>query len=263
LYEPIDALGNQRELLRLNDDERAYNNAHSTGDQTEWYLMPGPVIADPERDRDLIVYTKVFEVPDGQEKRAGFSLAVWQHPDSAVVRPIVSPESEEPTLLFGGDDPHLVAGALVDGGFLYLYSADFVSCTVARAPMADVLDRTAWHFYAGDGKWTKDATLAAAVLPGMVADISLHWNEHLEKYVAVNGGWGRVGIYLRTADRPEGPWSKSRQIVEGLPPTTGGNHGLVAHPEFSRDGGRIVYMTYNHPTGGWQSEIRLVEVTFR
>ena len=263
LYEPTDARGSQRELLRLNDDERAYNDAHSANDQMEWYLMPGPVVSDPDRGRVLIVYSKILEVAYKQHKRAGFSLAVWEHPDSAVVRPIVSPESEEPTLLFQGDDLHLDAGALVDGGFLYLYSASYVSCTVARAPMAGILDRDAWRFFGKDGSWVRDGKLAAGVLCGAVAIVSVHWNEHLQKYVAVHGKPGSEGIHIRTADRPEGPWSPRRQIYAGQPTEKFVNGGLIAHPEFSRDGGRIEYMTYRHPMDLFRNEIRLVEVTFR
>ncbi|UCG50418.1 MAG: DUF4185 domain-containing protein, partial [Candidatus Latescibacterota bacterium] len=262
-YPATDSLGGQRELLRLTADERAYNDVHSAVDQMAWRLVPKAVIGDPDRQRALIVYEKILEGPDRKHERAGCSLAVWEHPDSAVVRPLVRPESEEPTLLFQGDDPQLDAGALVDGGFLYLYSANFTSCAVARAPLADVLNRDAWRFYAKDGKWAKDATLAAAVLPGTVAIVSVHWNEHLDKYLAVHGNFGKRGIHVRTADRPEGPWSPPRQILEGLPTEKWANHGLVAHPEFARDGGRIEYMTYNHPTGPWKREIRLVEVTFK
>jgi hypothetical protein len=263
LYEPTDALGGQRELLRLNAHERAYNDAHRAVDQSEWYLRPGPVIADPERDRTLIVYGKFLDVPDGQGKIAGFSLAVWEHPDSAAVRPIVSPESDEPTLLFQGDDPHLDAGALVDGGFLYIYAADYVSCAVARAPLADALDRDAWRFYAKDGKWAKETTRAAGVLSGAIPIVSVHWNEHLKKYLAVPGHPNRSGIHVRTADRPEGPWSPPRQIFEGRPSDQRGIEGLIAHPEFSRDGGRIEYITYCRPIEGFHCEVRLVEVTFK
>jgi hypothetical protein len=263
LYEPPYPVGGRRELLSLNDDEKAYNEEHRTIDQTEWYLTPGPVIADPDRGRALIVYGKFLEVPDGRDKRAGFSLAVWEHPDSAVVRPIVSPESEEPTLLFREVDPHLDAGALVDGGFLYIYAADYVSCAVARASMGDVFDPDAWRFYAGDGEWTMDATRAVGVLPGAIPIVSVHRNEHLKKYLAVYGLPGRPRIHVRTADRPEGPWSPPRQIFEGPPGHYGGDGGLIARPEFSREGGRIEYMTYCRPIGGFEGELRLIEVTFR
>ena len=68
---------------------------------------------------------------------------------------------------------------------------------------------------------------------------------------------------IRTADRPEGPWSSDELIIQGLPSKIGANNGLLAHPEFARENGRIQYMTYAHPTGAWKGEIRLVEVTFR
>ena len=68
---------------------------------------------------------------------------------------------------------------------------------------------------------------------------------------------------IHTADRPEGPWLSDELIIKGLPARFGANRGLLAHPEFARDNGRIQYMTYASPTGVWKSEIRLLEVTFR
>ena len=263
LFDHPHAVGNQCELLRLNADERAYNDAHRTIDHAQWYLVSGGVIADPDRDRALVLYGKFLDAPETNRRVAGFSLAVLEHPDSTAVRPTVSPESEEPTLLFQGGDLHLDAGALMDGGYLYLYSATYVSSAVARAPMADALDRDAWRFYTRDGTWSKDPRDAAGVMSGQKPIVSVHWNEYLQKYLAVHGNPRRSGIHIRTADRPEGPWSSPRQIFAGLPTKEWPNHGLVAHPEFSRDGGRIEYMTYNHPTGPFQREVRLVEVTFR
>ena len=167
-------------------------------------------------------------------------------------------------MLFQGDEMWLGGGVLVDDGFLYLYENHYVGSRVARAPLADALERSAWRFYAGDGHWTTDresATNLAVVTTGVS---SVHWNEYLEKYLAVHGQPGPGGgIAIQTADRPEGPWSSSRVILEGEYTEEGRNLGLLAHPEFAREGGRIQYATYAYPLGLWAREIRLVEITFK
>jgi hypothetical protein len=213
------------------------------------------------------VYTKVRDVEGSKphRDRVGYSLAVWAHPDSAVVRPIVRPEAQYPTLLFEGE-PDFGAGAVVDGDFLYLYAsgcAGWLDCgsVVARVRLSEALDPSAWGFFAGDGNWTRDLKLAVRVVNG-ATDFSVHWNQHLGKYVAVYTPtpFG-TGASIRTADRPEGPWSSARQILEGIGRVH--DHHARAHPVFARDGGRVEYISLQRPIGGWQNETRLVEITFK
>ena len=198
----------------------------------------------------------------------GYSLAVWEHPDSAAARPTLRPETQYPTLLFQGDEPGFGTGAVEDGGFLYLYatSCQGLDCSsiVARAPLADALDRSAWRFYAGDGSWAADWSSAERVLSG-ANGMSIHWNEYLGRFLAVHtlSPFGS-GIAIQTADRPEGPWSKRREIYKGLSPWGGGrNYGAIAHAGFARESGRIEYITYSHPSAFLHDDLRLIEITFK
>ena len=71
-------------------------------------------------------------------------------------------------------------------------------------------------------------------------------------------------IILRTADRPDGPWSDIAQ-VEGFAPPTGfpWTGPAVAHAELARERGRVETLTYVRNSGNFQSEMRVVEVEFR
>jgi serine/threonine protein kinase/tetratricopeptide (TPR) repeat protein len=282
LQEPGHGFDGRRELLPLTPDEKSFNDDHfedpehtsdlGTAVPTEqWAVFPGPVIADPDRGRALVVYTKVHAIVySGGRQTVGHSLAAWEHPDSAVVRPILRPETEYPTMLFQGDEPALGTGALVDGDFLYLYAhvpGGWDShCIVARAPLAEALDRNAWRFFAGDDNWKTDWKSAIRVLDG-AATLTVHWNDYLGKYLAVStpSPFGNV-IVIHTADRPEGPWSSGRLIYSGWLPNGehARSHGAVAHPEFAREDGRIQYITFYRPTGNWfGGELRLLEVTLK
>ena len=265
LHEPPYVPDGSRALLPLTPDEKAFNDAQRTSETSrKWILAPGPVIADPDRDRALVVYTKSLKVPGRFDEYAGRSLAVWEHPDSSVVRPILRRDTKYPTLLCQGDELRLGTGAVVEDGFLYLYDAEGVSCEVARAPLAEALDRSAWRFYAGNERWITDGDSAVNISDGGTCGmLSVHWNDYLGKYLAVHCRPGDEGVFFQTADRPEGPWSPSRRILKGVPTDHGGNQGLIAHPEFSRAGGRIEYITYSRPTATFKSEIRLVEITFK
>ncbi len=109
-------------------------------------------------------------------------------------------------MLFSADEPAWGSGALAVGEDLYAYACGCGNsgcpCLVARVPLVDALDRKAWRFYSGSGRWTADWREAEPVLDG-APELTVHWNEHLGKYLAVHGvhrGWA---ISLRTADRPE------------------------------------------------------------
>lgn len=99
-------------------------------------------------------------------------------------------------------------------------------------------------------------------------ELTVHWNDYLRRYLAIHSPRRERTIALRTAERPQGPWSEPRLYVVGVPWTAGldpqPNQPALGHPEFSREGGRIEYITYQRTTGPfWTNETRLVEITFR
>lgn len=51
-------------------------------------------------------------------------------------------------------------------------------------------------------------------------------------------------------------------LVARLPAIDGWNYALIAHPEFSRDDGRVGVLSYTRPAGFLVQETRLVEVRF-
>jgi len=256
-----------KKLLPFTAEEASFNEARAKNDEKGWALLPASIVLDKDRNRALIVYTKGLS--DEGYKSRGVSVAVWAHPDSEVVRPIVRPGTGFPTLLFQGDGPGQCAGAMVKEGFLYLYSsrpekADFgAATTVARAPLGSALDRAAWRFYAAGadgaevGAWVENWEEASEIMSGGY-EMSIHWNAYLKKYLAVYTPPLSHEVHIRTADRPEGPWSEKRIIYQ--------DHALdraLAHPEFSRDGGRTEYVSYRRGYGFFEVETRLLEVTFR
>jgi hypothetical protein len=94
--------------------------------------------------------------------------------------------------------------------------------------------------------------------------LSVHWNEHLRRYLAVYSTPLINTIEIRTALRPEGPWSASRVVFKGKAPSTETwDYCGMAHAELARESGRIEYVTYCRETGFLRSEIRLVEMTLR
>jgi hypothetical protein len=138
-----------------------------------------------------------------------------------------------------------------------------IRCRLARVPPDRALDRAEWRFYTGSS-WSADWRAAKPVLDGACRQMSVTWNDYLGKYVAVNTRILSSKLSIRTADRPEGPWSEAI-IVEGLAPPTGFawiTPGFV-HPELERDGGRVQVITYARSIGIAGLEMRAVEIEFR
>lgn len=276
LDQPKDA-GVPIEALPLTKEEAAFNAAHSGKDCVEpcgvgWFLAPGPVVADADRDRLLVFYRRMLRSGSGwdqKDERTGASLAVWTPGSPVLERPSVRPGTESPTILFGPDEPAWGSAAIVVGDQLYVYACEKpqnldVSCRLGRVPLDAALDRSAWTFFAAGGRWSSDWRDAKPVLRGDIQRgfLSVHWNDFLGKFMAICSKEIDARILVRFADRPEGPWSPPEIEVDTLRSGPGWfwtNWG-TGHPELSRDGGRTEYMTYWRAWGN--REIRLMEVRF-
>jgi hypothetical protein len=125
----------------------------------------------------------------------------------------------EPLLLFGPDEPNFLRAVLVEEDSrrrAYLYAVDNrhgcgVDILVARVEMAAFLDRGAYQFWSGNG-WSDSLADAVPVLRQIVGGLgSVTWNDHLQRYLSafndICSGGGSLA--LRTAPRPEGPWSEA------------------------------------------------------
>jgi hypothetical protein len=157
---------------------------------------------------------------------------------------------------------------VVVGDWLYAYACEQrnprleVPCLLARVPLDRALDRSGWRFYAR-GAWSSDWRAATSVFEGDSL-MSVAWNGYLGKYVAVGTRIISSLIFVRTADRPEGPWSQE-VIVEGIP-SVGvfpWINSAVAHAELARDGGRVELLTYRRSFVMAGGEMRAVEIEFR
>lgn len=96
----------------------------------------------------------------------------------------------------------------------------------ATPPAAGVLDPEAYEYWNGSA-WVSDVGAAERVLPAPASEISTMYNEYLGKYTAMYSQ-GYDSVVLRTADRPEGPWSSATTLVDYsvLP----GVYGAFMHP---------------------------------
>jgi hypothetical protein len=270
-----DAAGAPAMLLSYTAAEQAFNTAHQGNPCQQqpcgarWALWPGPVVADTARNRALVFYQLVMAQPGNFNFGAvGYSVAIWQNFADQPQRPTINPTADHPDLLFGQNDPNFGVAAFADGDTLYAYACNGsnpgVPCVLGRVALENVLDRTAWTFYAGSGSWSGNVSNAVTVM-NAAPIMSVSWNDYLQNYVVVYNSPFSQHVRMRTAPKPEGPWSQEVTAFDALAPGNGGNsvHDAQAHPEFNGNGGQTMYVTYSHSTGAFTSELRLVSVELK
>jgi hypothetical protein len=269
---PEDSAGAPAMLLSYTASEQAFNAAHQGNPCQQqpcgarWALWPGPVVADTARNRALIFYQVVMAQPGNFNFAAvGYSVAIWQNFADQPQRPTINPTAEHPDLLFGQSDPDFGSAAFATGDTLYAYACNGnilgAPCVLGQVALENVLNVSAWTFYAGNGNWSGNVADAVTVM-NAAPIMNVSWNDYLQCYVAVYNAPFSQDVMIRTSPKPEGPWSQEVIAFEALAPTSGGSsvHDALAHPEFNGNDGQIMYVTYSHSTGAFTSDLQLVSV---
>ena len=155
---------------------------------------------------------------------------------------------------------------LLVGRRVYAYSCERTegiasACKVARAVLGRVAESDGWRYWNG-ARWSQRPKRATFVLSGPLGGLSVSWNAHLGRYLAVYNVPLSNRVAMRTAQSPTGPWSAPTTLFTGLDAPAGTfDYAGMEHPELAAERGRVITVTYYHPLGTWQGEIRRVEVT--
>lgn len=126
----------------------------------------------------------------------------------------------------------------------------FGGVSLARVPAAQVEDPGAWQYFAGlrkggsgtDGRprWAADPAEAALVLDDTVGELSVVWNDHLDRWIMTYLAEGR-GVVLREGLSPWGPWGEPIELVGAT--EVPGPYAPYMLPRYTQDGGRTIYFT--------------------
>ncbi|CAN5571373.1 hypothetical protein BH18ACT1_BH18ACT1_12950 [soil metagenome] len=264
LTEPLDACGAPSTFLRFQGDE-AY-----VGPCRRNALWPGSVVPDGGAGTGAVYVTRASfaqcgPYPDGY------------HGVEAVTVRSGETEGTRRPVLFGPQEPEF-AQANVLNGYVYVYAElqpeQFVrKYKLARVPIGDgaLYDRSAYTFYAGTDAngasiWSSFVDDAVALALGGVdgqanagvAGVTVSWNPHLQKFLMVYAEFLGQNLVLRTADRPEGPWS-TPSYLDVVDETSGSNfvYNGREHPSYTSVDGSSLALTY-HSDG-----IRAVRVVLK
>jgi len=177
------------------------------------------------------------------------------------------------SILWREDEPHFATAVLSGSGdgWLYLYGARQDEAGNQAAYIArtrpESVDCPETYEYLASAKPTWDASCASAipVFQDMPNELSVSFNKHLGRFLAVHSLGLSGDIVARASPSPWGPWSAPhvlwsvrtvRQRPLPYPPLV---YAGKEHPELSREDGKTVYITYVEFEEYFP---HLVEVTF-
>jgi hypothetical protein len=135
--------------------------------------------------------------------------------------------------LFSGDDPKFSLGAYQGGKYVKVFACERVAgatesdlptfpCFEARVPLAQVGERAAYEVRTAAvddaGAWSKDFAKAAPVLYGHETDLSVSWNAHLGRALAVHSAFFSNKVVFHTAPSTDGPWTFAGELELPAPP---------------------------------------------
>lgn len=269
--EPLDGAGAPAYLMAPTEEEAAFNDAHwDDGDCEEpcgarYAIWPGSPVWDEARQRALLFYGLIYAEPGALNfEGLGESIAIWEDPDAAPVRPEIGRIDGHPDLMWGPDEGELGNGSAIEDDMLYTFSCPQKGlgrpCALARAPLGEVQDPDAWRWWSGKG-WSRSMKDAGKLFEGAPI-MSVSYNSYLQSWLVIYSPPLSRDIQARTSPELTGPWSKESCIyrVSGEDAPYDATH----HEELSQEDGRVEYVTWSRSTGeGWfGAEFALLRVEF-
>lgn len=246
---PVDALGAPRYFVELSADELAWNELHAAEDCPEapcsvrWALWPSNPLYDEARGRAWILYGLYND-----ELPSGIGIASWAGLDQPVVRHTIG--EGDSWLLFPAPELEWANAPLVHDDWLYAFGCQLRGlarpCMLARAPLEDPSDRSAWRFFDGD-VWVADASEADELFDGApIMEVS--WNDALERWLLVYSKPFDHDVVARTAEHLVGPWSREEVLFRAPGDAP---YDAVHHADLEEQDGLVQYVTYSQHTSGW------------
>ncbi len=235
-----------KQLITLEEDEDHNRDRiwclHGVAIKEKIYLywMKIRMLEEGEPPANFVVIGSGLAVGDVKEwnfKRIyknGTSI-LWDETDPGFASAVCYPEGSEYVYLYGTKNDK--------SGEHHLHLAR------VKPDEIEMIDNYRYYISDEDG-WTDDVKKSKPVFEGMPNELSVDYNEYIGGYLSVHSLDLTGKIVARTSPTPWGPWSKPVEIWKIIPTTKieGPKLELLyagkAHPFFSKDNGKTIYLTY-------------------
>lgn len=168
--------------------------------------------------------------------------------------------------------PVAPAQAIEYGDWIYLYEIvirnEKGAVALARVKTAEIASPDAYEFYSlPEKRFVSDKAAESTIVPA-AGQVSVAFNAYCDGWLMAtsNSGLNPQDILLYLAPAPEGPWQPIGKIA--VPETRLGKrvqlvYSASLHPEFFRDGGKTIALTFSVylGDGNFDANPELVEAT--
>jgi hypothetical protein len=286
----LDSQGMPTEYMPFTAAETAFNAAHGnqSGCSTStdslcgqsYAIWPGPVVPVPDSTTGEVYHFYILLQRGGSISGWNtLGIGIADEQNGVITRPVLTPGTANPTLLWQGTEILFGSGGIVQGGILYMTGCGnnaedfgYPMCYMGKVPIANAMNLSAWTYYnSSTQQWVADqtqATQAPSLFVGGAAGNSLFFNPALNEYMVVYSQAYDNSVMFRVAPAPWGPWSDEQNLFTGLATigsSTTFDYAGLAHPEFQDQNGLVQYVTYvqdDSNLGFNGQNIQLVRVTF-
>jgi len=149
---------------------------------------------------------------------------------------------------FSGDSRFAQVALAKKDGFVFMIgtpSGRLGSPYLVRIKEADFPKLDEFEYW-GNGAWQRgDESLAEPIFPAPVGEISLVHHPGFKKWIALYMDHHKVAVVMRTADRPEGPWSEQTVLAQNR--DYPGLYGSFIHPASLKGNTLYFSMSLWHP----------------
>jgi hypothetical protein len=273
----VDSSGLPTQFIPFTAQEATFNSEHAGSHGScqvkpcgeGLAIWPGPIVYVPTAKQVLIPFVEIIRggpVNGFQSVGGGIAVGTVTPTGFDMTRPVQS-TGYNPALLWQKGSMVFTDQAFLNHGYYYAYGSKNVFVTteavLARVPVSQVLNLSAWTYYIGNGQWGADVNKAVTVFEGSASGSSVFFDHYLNEWVLIYSQNFSNNIYYAVAYAPQGPFSASTLLTVGPSGyNNNADYATRAHPEFSPDGGKTIPVTTVHSTGAFGQDLPSWQVVF-
>jgi hypothetical protein len=273
----LDGSGLPKQFIPFTPQEAQFNSDHA-GSGTSCKvkpcgeglaIWPGPIVYVPAEHGVIIPFVEIERggpISGFPAIGGGIAVGAVRGNGFAMIRPTQG-SGIDSALLWPKGTQIFTDQAFLYNGYYYAYGSKNVFVTtedfLGRVPVDQVLKLSAWRYYTGNGTWGPDVSKAVTLFEGSASGSSVFFDAYLNEWVAIYSQNFTNNIYYAVASAPEGPFSAQTLLAVGADGyNNDADYATRAHPEYSPDGGKTIYVTYVHTTGAFGQNLPTLRVVF-
>ncbi|KAK9365227.1 hypothetical protein V1509DRAFT_642878 [Lipomyces kononenkoae] len=248
-YWNCDREGKPPQFIPFTNEELKFNRDHQHGGQKRFYLWSFSKIAETSPGEGYIFFHKGRTETQQMSDNVGYGIQIANVKISADRSQLICTRiMNEPFFKDRVDWGSFDTVVVNDHVYLYGGQGDHIYC--ARVLKSRITDKSAYEFWNKD-RWTKDENQKSDLFWKLQSG-SVFWSQYYRCFIMVGCTmWADNKIIMRSAPRPEGPWTNDMLLYQLYKPQSGINYCVNAHPWAfpESNGGQLLVSWTDQHTG--------------